>query len=146
MSDQPTPPPPFEFPAVGCRVRLTKQQQELVLKLTGRKMDEVVLFDENGHETDSMPLRTPDDITIFAVRQANILNDYDQAYHEYLLALAAWQEEQGKPDREEELAEAYEILAMQDAERMKLFYEREAEACAAARKVAISECKPKPAN
>ena len=90
-----------------------------------------------------MKTSDPEDFTILAIRQAKRLNRYDDDYREYLEKLAKWQEEQGQPDPMDEMAEAMSIAAMQEAERLKLFYMKEAEECQAAREIAQALWKKK---
>ena len=65
-----------------------------------------------------------------------ILCDYSAWYHYYLVALAAWQASLNEPDPDEALLESISVKTAQDAERIKLFYMQEVEACKAAREVA----------
>ena len=132
-------PQPPEMPcnfAVSCEVVLTPQQRAIVKAETGRDMDVLILADSEGLYTQRMRESTPDEYTILAIKQARILNEYDEQYHEYLVALAAWQASLNAPDPEDETLEAISVKTAQDAERIKLFYMQEADACNAAREVA----------
>ena len=108
-------------------------------------MTELILEDESGLYTRRMKTSNPDDFTILAIKQAKRLNRYDEAYLEYLNELAKWQEAQGQPDPMDELAESMSIAAIQEAERLKLFYMKEAEECQAARELAKAAWKKKDA-
>ena len=121
---------------VSCEVVLTPQQRAIVKAETGRDMDVLILADSEGLYTQRMRESTPDEYTILAIKQARILNEYDEKYHEYLVALAAWQASLNAPDPEDETLEAISVKTAQDAERIKLFYLQEADACKAAREVA----------
>jgi len=135
--NQPPQPPPVPFDyAIKCEIALTRQQQGIVKARTGRDMTEIVLEDPDGEVTRRMAGSSPDDFTLMAVRQAELLNDYEAEYHEYLLALAAWQASLNAPDPAAEAIEAAQIAAMQEAERLKLFYMKEAEECQNAREIA----------
>lgn len=139
MSNQDDMPQPPEMPcnfAVSCEVVLTPQQRAIVKAETGRDMDVLILADSEGLYTQRMRESTPDEYTILAIKQARILNEYDEQYHEYLVALAAWQASLNAPDPEDETLEAISVKTAQDAERIKLFYMQEADACNAAREVA----------
>jgi hypothetical protein len=98
-------------------------------------MTELILEDERGLVTKRMIQSSPDDFTILAIRQAEALNEYDEDYHEYLEKLALWQAG-GEPDPLDDLEETLSIAAMQEAERLKLFYMKEAEECQNAREIA----------
>ena len=126
---------PFEYD-VKCEVALTPDQQRIVKEQTGREMTELILEDEEGLYTKRMSTSDPDDFTILAIKQAKRLNRYDEEYREYLEELANWQDEQKNPDPMDEMAEAMSIAALQEAERLKLFYMKEAEECQAARDLA----------
>lgn len=134
--DMPQPPEmPCDF-AVSCEVVLTPQQRAIVKAETGRDMDVLILADSDGLYTQRMTESTPEDYTVLAIKQARILNDYDAQYHDYLVALAAWQGSLNEPDPDEALLESISVKTAQDAERIKLFYMQEVEACKAAREVA----------
>jgi hypothetical protein len=131
-------PEPPEYPldyAVSCEIALTPEQQRIVKEQTGRDMTELILEDERGLVTKRMTQSSPDDFTILAIRQAEALNEYDEDYHEYLEKLALWQAG-GEPDPLDDLEETLSIAAMQEAERLKLFYMKEAEECQNAREIA----------
>ncbi len=121
---------------VKCEIALTPEQKRIVKEQTGRDMDELILEDERGLYTKRMPTSDPDAFTILAIKQARLLNEYDENYTEYLKALAEYQDNLGKPDPMDEMAEAMSIAAMQEAERLKLFYMKEAEECQNAREIA----------
>ena len=136
MAGIPEPPPiPYDY-AVSCEVALTPEQQRIVKNQTGRDMSVLILEDPDGSVTKAMKSSNPDDFTILAIHQAERLNLYDEEYHEYLVALAAWQDEQNQTDPMDELAEKLEIAAMQEAERIRLFYAKEMEELDNARAVA----------
>ncbi len=139
MSNRDDLPQPPEMPcdfAVSCEVVLTPQQRAIVKAETGRDMDVLILADSDGLYTQRMTESTPEDYTVLAIKQARILNDYDAQYHDYLVALAAWQASLNEPDPDEALLESISVKTAQDAERIKLFYMQEVEACKAAREVA----------
>ncbi len=125
---------PFDYD-VKCEIALTPEQQRIVKEQTGRDMTELILEDEKGLITERMHESSPEDFTILAIRQAEILNEYDEEYHEYLKALALWQDG-GEPDPLDEMEETLSIAAIQEAERLKLFYMKEAEECQNARELA----------
>ncbi len=138
MSQEKMPQPPkipFDY-EVKCEIALTPEQQRIVKNQTGRDMTELILEDKEGLYTRRMKTSDPDDFTILAIRQAKRLNRYDEDYRDYLEELAKWQEAQNQPDPMDEMAEAMSIAAMQEAERLKLFYMKEAEECQAARDIA----------
>lgn len=143
MTSQPQPPMAPEIPEVHVLIRLTPAQQEHVYEKTGRKMDSFYLDDEDGLYTRTMGSRSPEEFTPSAVHAAELLNDYDEEYHEYLLALAAWQESQGKPDAEDELAQASQAEAVLEGQRLAAFFEREMEAVTQARAMAKEMAKKK---
>ena len=134
--DMPQPPPmPLDF-KVRCEIELTEAQKRMVKAQTGRDMDVLVLADEDGKYARRMAESTPDDYQVMALRQAEMLNACDADYHAYLVALAAWEAGLNDPDEADEAAERISVAAAQEAERQKLFYMKEAEACANAREVA----------
>lgn len=134
--DMPQPPDmPLNFSA-KCEVCLTPAQRAYVKSETGRDMEVLVLSDKDGGVTRSMSERTPEAFTVLAVRQARLLNAYDEDYHAYLVALAAWEAGLDEPDPMDELSEASRVAAEQEAERQKLFYMQEAQACSRAREAA----------
>ena len=136
QDDMPQPPHmPLDFEVV-CEVALTPQQQAIVKKETQRDMDVLVLGDADGTVTSRMQDATPDEFTLLAIRQAKMLNEYDAQYRDYLEALAAWQESLQAPDPMEQQLEAASIAIQQEAERLKLFYMQEAQACTDARAIA----------
>lgn len=138
MSDRPIPEPPkipFNY-EVSCVVALTPEQKRIVKKETGRDMDELILEDSDGLYANRMVKSAPDDFTVLAINQARRLNEYDEDYSAYLKELAEWQDSQGKPDPMDEMAEAATIAALQEAERLKLFFMKEAEECQNAREIA----------
>ncbi|MFA5625578.1 MAG: hypothetical protein WC966_11075 [Bradymonadales bacterium] len=143
MSEQPQPPAPPQIPEVHVLIKLTPEQQSYVFEQTGRKMDSFYLDDSRGLYAKSMASRNPEDFTLSAVHAAEILNEYDEEYHEYLLALAAWQDAQGKPDPEDERAAAAQAAAELEAERLKEFFKREVEAANEARAMAKEMYKKK---
>lgn len=139
MSNQDDMPQPPEMPcdfAVSCEIALTPEQREIVKKETGRDMDALILADSDGLYTQRVAESKPDDYTLLAIKQAKLLNEYDEKYHAYLAELAAWQASLGEPDPIGELSEAISVKTAQDAERIRLFYMKEAEACQAAREIA----------
>ena len=119
-----------------CEVALTPEQQRIVMNQTGREMKVLILNDEDGSFTRNMPASDPDTFTVLAVRQAKRLNQYDEDYHQYLKDLAEYQDTLDAPDEMEELAESTSIAAQQEAERLRLFYEKEVEECQNAREIA----------
>lgn len=130
-------PEPPEYPLdydVSCEIALTPEQQRIVKEQTGRDMTVLVLEDERGLVTTRMSQSSPEDFTILAIRQAEALNEYDEDYHEYLEKLALWQADE--PDPLDDLEETLSIAAIQEAERLKLFYMKEAEECQNARELA----------
>ncbi|MBR4985439.1 MAG: hypothetical protein IKY83_06860 [Proteobacteria bacterium] len=132
-------PEPPEIPLnyeVSCEIQLTPEQRRIVKEKTGRDMTVLVLEDSDGLHTHRMSQSSPDDFTLLAIKQAERLNEYDEAYHEYLMALADYQDNADKPDPMDELADNLQIAAMQEAERLKLFYMKEAEESDAARAIA----------
>lgn len=136
QDDMPQPPEmPLDF-KVSCEVILTPEQQAIVKRETGREMDSLVIADSEGLYTKRMKESTPDDYTVLAIKQARMLNEYDEKYHAYLVALAAWQAGLNDPDPDETLLEELSVKTAQEAERLKLFYMKENEACQVAREVA----------
>lgn len=132
----PEPPPiPFDYDA-KCEIALTPQQIAFIKSETGRDMDVLILEDEDAMITRNMATSNPDDFSVIALRQAHRLNEYDEDYHAYLIALAAWQKSLNEPDPDDALIEASQVAAIQEAERLKLFYMKEAEACQNARDIA----------
>ena len=132
-------PEPPEFPLdyeVSCEIELTKEQQRIVKEKTGRDMDVLILEDADGKYTHGMHNSSPDDFTQLAIKQAERLNEYDEDYTEYLKKLADYQDNADKPDPMDELADNLQIAAMQEAERLKLFYMKEAEESEAVRSIA----------
>lgn len=121
---------------VRCEIQLTEAQKRIVKEKTGRDMDVLVLEDSEGLYAKRMRESDPDEFTILAIRQAEMLNEYDEDYAEYLKELAEYQDNEGKPDPMDEMAEAMSIAAMQEAERLKLFFQKEAEECQNAREIA----------
>lgn len=135
----PEPPPlPLDF-ETKCEIALTPEQQKIVLRETGREMNVLILSDEDGDITRNMTGADPDQFTMQAIHQAELLNEYDEDYHQYLQDLAEYQDTIDDPDEMEELAESSSIAAQQEAERLRLFYEKEAEACENARSIARIE-------
>lgn len=138
MSQDKIPEPP-KIPLdyeVKCEVALTPEQQRIVKEQTGRDMDVLILEDKSGLYTKRMPDSDPEEFTVLAIKQAKLLNRYDEEYTEYLNELADYQDSLGKPDPMDELAEAMSIAAIQEAERLRLFYMKEAEECQNAREIA----------
>jgi hypothetical protein len=136
QGNMPQPPKiPFDYD-VKCEIELTPEQRRIVREQTGREMHELILEDSDGLITHRMKSSNPDDFTILAIRQAKRLNEYDEDYHEYLKELAEWQAAQNSPDPMDDLNDAMEIAALQEAERLKLFYEKEAQECQNAREIA----------
>lgn len=132
----PEPPPiPFDYDA-SCEIALTSEQKALVKAETGRDMDVLTLEDEDASITRNMTSSNPDDFTVLALRQANRLNEYDDDYHNYLLALAAWQKDLDAADPDDKVIEETNVAALQEAERLKLFYMKEVEASENAREIA----------
>ena len=121
---------------VKCEIALTPDQKRIVKEQTGRDMDELILEDSSGLYTQRMPTSDPDTFTVLAIKQAKLLNRYDEEYTEYLKELAEYQENLNKPDPMDELAEAMSIAALQEAERLKLFFMKESEECQNAREIA----------
>ena len=119
-----------------CEIALTPEQQRIVLEQTGREMTVLVLNDEDGEIARHMPGSDPDAFTVKAIHQAERLNEYDEDYHQYIQDLAEYQDTVDDPDEMDELAESMSIAAQQEAERLRLFYEKEVEACENARSIA----------
>lgn len=142
-NDPPKPPLPPEIPEVHVHIKLTSEQQEIVYERTGRKLESFYLDDAEGILTSSMHMQSPDAFILPAVHAAEILNEYDEDYHEYLKELAEWQDEQKNPDPMDELARKAEVAAEIEAERIKLFHEKEAQAVEAAKEMAKSQWKTK---
>ena len=122
-----------------CEIALTPDQQRIVFNQTGREMKVLVLKDEDGSLTRNMPDASPDAFTVMAIHQAERLNEYDEDYHQYIKDLAEYQDSLDDPDEMEELAESMSVAAQQEAERLRLFYEKEIEACQNAREIAKIE-------
>lgn len=136
IPDPPEPPPlPLDY-ETSCEIELTKEQQAIVKAETGRDMKVLVLEDGDGTLARHMRDSNPEDFTIMAIRQAARLNEYDADYHKYLEELAAWQESLNEPDPADAMVEAAQIAALQEAERLKLFFQAETEACENAREMA----------
>ena len=136
MPEPPEPPaPPLDYEAC-VEIKLTPQQRAVVKKETGRDMDVLILSDEDGFITHGMSRSKPDDFTVIAIRQAARLNEYEADYHQYLVELDQWQKNLGSPDPLDAVAEKAEIAAMQEAERLRLFFEAETDACVEAREIA----------
>lgn len=134
--EAPQPPElPLDFKC-KCEIALTPDQKRIVMERTGREMDVLVMEDESGDLTRNMSAMDPDKFTLLAVRQAEDLNQYDEDYHQYLKELAEYQESLNKPDEGEQMVEALSIAAQQEAERQRLFYEKEYEECQNAREIA----------
>ncbi|MBQ8036265.1 MAG: hypothetical protein IJ268_04670 [Proteobacteria bacterium] len=132
-------PEPPEMPLnyeVSCEIELTPEQRRIVKEKTGRDMTVLILEDSDGRYTHGMDTSSPEDFTLLAIKQAERLNEYDEDYHAYLTALADYQDNADKPDPMDEMAENLQIAAMQEAERLKLFYMKEAEESEAARNIA----------
>lgn len=135
-------PPPPEPPALPldyeacCEVQLTAEQKRIVKAETGRDMDVLIIEDSDGNITRNMTSSTPDDFTVMAIRQARRLNEYDADFHQYLIDLDEWQKSLNEPDPGDQMAEAAELAAIQEAERLKLFFQAETDACADAREIA----------
>ena len=143
QNDMPQPPKlPLDY-EVSCEIALTPEQQRIVKEQTGRDMTEIVLEDEDGQIAKTMQDADPDDFTVIAIRQAERLNQYDEDYHAYLEELAAWQDEQNAPDPMDEVNEAASVAAAQIAEKLRLFFEKETQACENAREFARLEWKNK---
>ena len=121
---------------VRCEVQLTPEQKRIVKEKTGRDMDVLILEDSEGLYATRMREADPDEFTILAIKQAEMLNEYDEDYTNYLEELDEYLKNQGKPDPMDEMAEALSIAAMQEAERLKLFFQKEAEECQNAREIA----------
>ena len=128
---------------VKCEIKLTPEQQRIVKEQTGRDMTEIVIEDEDGLITRNMQSSSPDEFTMLAIRQAKRLNEYDAEYHQYLKDLAEWEENQNKPDPMDAVEEASSVAAMQLAEKIRLFYEKEVQACQNAREMAQFDWKKK---
>lgn len=136
LPEPPEPPPlPLDY-ETACEIELTPQQQAIVKAETGREMKVLVLEDGDGNFARHMSGSSPDDFTILAIRQATRLNEYDADYHKYLEALAAWQASLNEPDPADAMVEAAQIAALQEAERLRLFFQAETEACQNAREMA----------
>ena len=145
MSQKQMPQPP-ELPfnyEVKCEIALTPDQQRIVKEKTGRDMTEIILEDEDGKLTKGMQDSAPEDFTVIAIRQAERLNQYDADYHDYLNELAKWQDEQNAPGPMDEVKDAASVAAAQIAEKLRLFFEKEAQACENAREMARFEWKKK---
>ncbi|MBQ9396860.1 MAG: hypothetical protein IJU23_15270, partial [Proteobacteria bacterium] len=112
------------------------EQKRIVKEKTGRDMDVLILEDSEGLYATRMREADPDEFTILAIKQAEMLNEYDEDYTNYLEELDEYLKNQGKPDPMDEMAEALSIAAMQEAERLKLFFQKEAEECQNAREIA----------
>jgi len=135
----PEPPQPPAMPLdyeTYIEIKLTDSQREIVKKETGRDMDVLVLSDEDGSITHGMADSTPEDFTVMAIRQANRLNEYEDDYQQYLIELDEWQKSLGQPDPADALVDAAMIAALQEAERLKLFFQAETDATNEAREVA----------
>ena len=126
---------PFDY-EVSCVVELTPEQVRIVKKETGRDMKELILEDEKGLYATRMDSSVPDDFTLLAIKQARRLNEYEEDYATYLKELADWQDEANKPDPMDDMEQAATIAALQEAERLKLFFMKEAEECENAREIA----------
>lgn len=136
VPEPPEPPPlPLDY-ETSCEIELTPEQQAIVKAQTGRDMKVLVLEDGDGQYARHMRGSHPDDFTIIAIRQAERLNTYDADYHQYLEELAAWQESLNAPDPADAMVEAAQIAALQEAERLRLFFQAETEACENARALA----------
>ncbi len=138
-TNMPAPPEPPAMPLdyeTCVEIKLTPAQKDIVKKETGRDMDVLILSDEDGEITHGMSSSTPEDFTVMAIRQANRLNEYEDDYRQYLIELDEWQKNLGQPDPADALVDSAMLAAIQEAERLKLFFQAETDATNEAREVA----------
>ena len=83
----------------SIEIILTDRQKGQVKEQTGRDMDVLELSDGEGFLHSSMPLKTPDDITILAIRKARLLNDGDKDQEDWLHDLAKDQDDASEEAR-----------------------------------------------
>ena len=140
--EEPTRPPK---PAHICRVLLTPEQQEAVKKETGRDMEYVEIPDEDYFISRSMPDKTPDEVTLHAIRMAQIENEWEEQWREYIVELAAWQDFVAAEllAKQQAIEDDAESNAEKLAAEIAAFYEEEQKAMEAAREEALEAWDPK---
>lgn len=137
-SDAPQPPPKPKAD-VPLHIELTTEQRRIVKEKTGRDMHFVEVDDSSGHRTRHMHGTSQDDVTKLALRNAEQLNEYDEAHQQYLEDLAKWQDEQ---ENDEDPAEEARADAEAIAAAITEFYMAENAAIEAAREAAIEAWDP----